>query len=150
MDDLVIQAAKLASAARLTGSNSVSDYTRNAQAIAKAWRKAVHDLNPDRFLIEALVDPELDQKIDVLDQEMHCAYEFKVSGKNAQSEFYKDVVKVIVWNERRKTKITRLVFITEEKFGKPLLNVPMPQAYIKYLATHGLNVSIAYIATDTL
>lgn len=80
MEDLVIQAAKLASAARLTGSNSVSDYTRNAQAIAKAWRKAVHDLNPDRFLIEALVDPELDQKIDVLDQETHCAYEFKVSG----------------------------------------------------------------------
>src|SRR5437016_1987905 len=84
-------------------------YTRNAQAIAKSWRKAVHDLNPDRFLIEALVDPELDQKIDVLDQETHCAYEFKVSGKNAQSEFYKDVVKVIVWNDRRKNKITRLV-----------------------------------------
>ena len=114
MDDLVLQAATLASAARLTGSNSVSAYTKNAQAIAKAWRKAVHDLNPDRFLIEALVDPELDQKIDVLDQETHCAYEFKVSGKNAQSEFYKDVVKVIMWNERRKAKITRLVFITEE------------------------------------
>lgn len=145
MEDLVIQAAQLASAARLTGENTVSDYTKNAQAIAKSWRKAVHDLNPDRFVIEALVDPELDQKIDVLDQETHCAYEFKVSGKNAQSEFYKDVVKVIVWNERRKTKITRLVFITEELHGKPFLDAPMPQAYIKYLATHGLNVSIAYI-----
>lgn len=145
MEDLVVQAARLASTARLQGDNSVSDYTKNAQAIAKSWRKAVHDLNPDRFLIEALVAPELDQKIDVLDQEMNCAYEFKVSGKNAQSEFYKDVVKVIVWNERRKTKIARLVFITEEKFGKPYLDAPMPQAYIKYLAGHGLHVSVAYI-----
>lgn len=150
MDDLVIQAAQLASAARLRGENSVSAFTRNAQAIAKAWRKAVHDLNPDRFLIEALVDPELDQKIDVLDQEKHCAYEFKVSGKNAQSEFYKDVVKVIVWNERRKTKITHLVFITEEEFGKPYLDAPMPRAYIKYLEGHGLGVSVVYIKAETL
>lgn len=150
MDDLVIQAAKLASAARLQGKNSVSAFTRNAQAIAKVWRKDVHDLNPDRFLIEALVAPELDQKIDVLDQEAHCAYEFKVSGKNAQSEFYKDVVKVIVWNARHKTKIGRLVFITEEEHGKRFLDAPMPQAYIKYLAGHGLNVSIAYIKPESL
>src|SRR5438105_2611058 len=104
MEDLVVKAAQLASAARLTGSNSQRNYAKNAQAIAKAWRKAVYDLNPDRFLIEALVDPELYQTIDVLDQETNWAYEFKVSGKNAQAEFYKDVVKVIVWNKRRKTK----------------------------------------------
>jgi hypothetical protein len=140
-----VQAAQVASAARLAGPNSVSDFTKNAQAIAKAWRKAVHDLNPDRFLIEALVDPELDQKIDVLDRETHCAYEFKVSGKNAQSEFYKDVVKVIVWNERHKNKIGRLVFITEEEHGKRFLDAPMPCAYIKYLEGHGLNVAVAYI-----
>jgi hypothetical protein len=96
-------------------------------------------------LIEALVAPEVDQKIDVLDQETNCAYEFKVSGKNAQSEFYKDVVKVIVWNERRKNKIARLVFITEELFGKPFLDAPMPRAYIKYLEGHGLTVGIAYV-----
>jgi len=150
MEDLVVQAAQLASAARLTGANSVSDYTKNAQAIAKAWRKAVHDVNPDRFLIEALVAPEFDQKIDVLDQETHCAYEFKVSGKGAQSEFYKDVVKIIVWNESRRNKITRLVFITEEKFGKPFLDAPMPRAYIKYLEGHGLSVGIAYIKPEAL
>jgi hypothetical protein len=117
-------------------------YQQNGQAIAKAWRKAVHELDPDRFLIEALVDPELDQKIDILDRETLCAYEFKVSGKNAQSEFYKDVVKVIVWNERHKTKIGRLVFITEE-YGRRFLDAPMPQAYIQYLESHGLRVRIA-------
>ena len=29
------------------------------------------------------------------------AFEFKVSGKNATSEFTKDVVKSFPWNERR-------------------------------------------------
>jgi hypothetical protein len=145
MEDLVVRAAQLASVARLRGDNTVSEYTKNAQTIAKSWRKAVHDISPDRFLIEALVAPEVDQKIDVLDQEERCAYEFKVSGKNAQSEFYKDVVKVIIWNERHAKKINRLVFITEELFGKRLLDTPMVRAYIKYLADHGLSVSIAYI-----
>jgi hypothetical protein len=149
MDDFVIKAAQVASAAGLQGTDkTVSQFTKNAQAIAKAWRKAVHELDPDRFLIEALVDPELDQKIDILDRETHCAYEFKVSGKNATSEFYKDVVKVIVWNERHKTKIGRLVFITEE-YGRRFLGAPMPQAYIRYLDDHGLRVSIAYVTAET-
>ena len=43
-----------------------------------------------------------------------CAYEFKVSGKIAWAEFYKDIVKIIIWNEKRKKKISCLVFITEE------------------------------------
>lgn len=146
MQDPVVNAAQLAFSVRLKDSSDVSENTKNAQAIAKAWRGAVHALNPDRFQIEAMVSPELDQKIDIVDPETACAYEFKVSGKNAWAEFYKDIVKVIVWNERRKTKLKRLVFITEEKFGKPLLDAPMPRAYIKYLAAQGLEVVVEYIS----
>ena len=83
MEDPVVNAAQLAFAVRLKDSADVSENTKNAQKIAKAWRAAVHDLNPDRFQIEALVAPELDQKLDVIDQETLLAYEFKVSGKNA-------------------------------------------------------------------
>ena len=54
----------------------------------EAWRKVVYDMDPDRLLIEALVDPELDQTIDVLDRKTNCAYELKVSDKDAQSEIY--------------------------------------------------------------
>ena len=36
-----------------------------------------------------MVTPELDQKIDIVDSETACAYEFKVSGKNAWAEFYR-------------------------------------------------------------
>lgn len=74
-----------------------------------------------------------------------CAYEFKVSGKNAWAEFYKDIVKVIIWKQHRKKRLDCLVFITEERHGKPFMDAPMPRAYIKYLSQQGLKVSIAYV-----
>jgi hypothetical protein len=121
---------------------------RTPRLLAKAWRGAVHELDADRFQIEAMVAPELDQKIDVVDLETACAYEFKVSGKNAWAEFYKDVVKAIIWNQKRKKKLSSLVFITEEKHGRPFLDAPMPRAYIKYLAQEGFRVSVEYVRHD--
>ena len=143
--DPVIQAAQSAFKERLRDNNDVSENTRNAQSIAKVWRASVHALDPDRYTIEALVAPEFDQKIDIVDMETVTAYEFKVSGKNAAAEFYKDVVKVIVWNQSRKRKINRLVFITEEGWGRKYLDTPMPQAYIAYLGSQDLTVEIAYV-----
>lgn len=145
MEDPVVSAAQIAFTVRLKDSSDVSENTKNAQAIAKVWRGIVHKLDPDRFQMEALVTPELDQKIDIVDTETACAYEFKVSGKNAAAEFYKDIVKIIVWNEKRKKKLSSLVFITEEKHGRPFLDAPMPRAYMKYLAEHGLKVSVEYV-----
>ena len=145
MGDPVVAAAQNAFSARLRDSSDVSENTKNAQAIAKAWRCAVHRMDPDRFQIETMVAPELDQKIDVVDAKMVCAYEFKVSGKNAWAEFYKDIVKVIVWNQKRKKKLSGLVFITEQKHGRPFLDAPMPRAYIDYLSRQGLKVSVEYV-----
>lgn len=84
MEDPVVAAAQVAFSARTKNSSDVSENSKNAQAIAKAWRGAVHALDPERFQIEALVAPELDQKLDILDIEKSCAYEFKVSGKLGQ------------------------------------------------------------------
>jgi len=145
IEDPVIAAAQIAFSVRLKDSSDVSENAKNAQAIAKAWRGALHELGPDRFQIEAMVTPELDQKIDIVDSETACAYEFKVSGKNACAEFYKDVVKVLMWNQHCKKKLSRLVFITEEEYDKPFLDAPMPRAYIKYLADQGLKVSVEYV-----
>jgi len=39
------------------------------------------------------------------------------------------------------------MIITEEKYGKPFLDAPMPRAYVKYLAEQGLKVSIALCST---
>src|SRR5580698_1591675 len=112
VENPIVQAAQLAFSARIKDSNDISENTKNAQAIGKAWRGAVHALDPDRFQIEAIVSPELDQKIDIVDLENSSAYEFKVSGKNAWAEFYKNVVKVIIWNQKRKKKLSALIFIT--------------------------------------
>jgi hypothetical protein len=148
MEDPVVEAAQLAFSVRLKNSSDVSENTKNAQAIAKSWRSAVHALDPDRFEIEASVILELDQKIDIIDRENGCAYEFKVSGKNAPAEFYKDIVKVIIRNQKLKKKLSSLVFITEEKWGRPFLDAPIPRAYIKYLAELGLNVSVEYVCHE--
>jgi hypothetical protein len=145
MEDPIVEAAQVAFSVRLKTSSDVSGNTKNAQAIAKGWRSAVHALDPDRFEIEAIVSPELDQKIDIVDREQGFAYEFKVSGKNAPAEFYKDIVKVILWNKKRKKKLSKLIFITEEKWGRPLLDAPMPRAYIQYLADFGLDVLVKYV-----
>jgi hypothetical protein len=92
-----------------------------------------------------LVTPELDQKIDIIDQNNGYAYEFKVSGKNAPAEFYKGIVKVIIWNKKRKKKISRFIFITEERFGRPFLDAPMPRTCIEHLAEEGLTVNVEYV-----
>jgi hypothetical protein len=55
IEDPVVMAAQAAFAVRIKDSKDVSENTKNAQAIAKAWRGAVHQLDPDRFQIEALV-----------------------------------------------------------------------------------------------
>ena len=53
MEDPVVSAAQIAFSVRLKDSSDVSENTKNAQVIAKAWRGAVHTLDPDRFQIEA-------------------------------------------------------------------------------------------------
>jgi hypothetical protein len=141
----VVAAAVNAFKARLLNSSDVSAHTRNARAIAKVWRTAAFDLDPSRFAYEVPVRPDFDQRIDVLDRHEMCAFEFKVSGKNATAEFYRDIVKVLLWNDRHDEKIRKLVFITEETHGKKHLDTPMPRAFIALLAAQGLTVEIEYI-----
>jgi hypothetical protein len=141
----VVQLAEEAFKARIMLGSDVSIHTKNAQAIAKAWRTAVFELDPSRYQYEVPVRPEFDQRIDVLDREEMCAFEFKVSGKNATAEFYRDVVKLLLWNERHEKKIEKLVFITEETWGRKYLDTPMPKAFIHFLQSHGLAVEIEYL-----
>lgn len=141
----VIEQARIAFKQRLTDGSDVSAHTKNAQAIAKAWRAAVFNLDPERFAYEVPVRPDFDQRIDVLDRNEMCVFEFKVSGKNASNEFYRDIVKALLWNEMRKEKIQKLVFITEGTWGRKYLDTPMPRALIELLRKQGLDVEIEYL-----
>ena len=142
----VVKAAQKAFEARVSGDATVSEHTKNAQAICKAWRAAVFDLDASRYHCEVSVAPELEQRIDVVDRHDSWAFEFKVSVKNATAEFYRNVVKALLWNERRADKLKKLVFITEESWGRQYLDASMPQAYIGFVRKHhGLEIEIAYV-----
>jgi hypothetical protein len=146
VNDPVVQAAQAAFASRVASSASVSDHTKNAQAICKAWRSAVFDLDAVRYQCEVSVAPELEQRIDILDRATATAYEFKVSGKNATAEFYRNVVKALLWNERRTDKLARLIFITEESWGRRYLDASMPKAYMAFISKHhAINIDVAYV-----
>jgi len=64
----VLAAAQDAFRTRVGEGATVSDHTRNAQAICKAWRAAVFDLDPSRYACEVSVAPELEQRIDIFDR----------------------------------------------------------------------------------
>jgi hypothetical protein len=59
MEDPIVKEAQLAFSGRIKDSNDVSEHTKNAQAIGRVWRVAVHNRDPDRFQIEAVVAPDL-------------------------------------------------------------------------------------------
>lgn len=143
MNNQVIAAAQKAMRHRIAD-GSVSDHTRNSSTVTKAWMKYCWNIDSDRYRTEISVHPTLNQRIDVLDAQEMVAYEFKVSGKNATAEFYKDIVKVILWNEENDKKIEKLIFITEE-LGRRHLDAPMPQAFAAYLRRSGLEVEVAYV-----
>lgn len=144
MKKSILEAAQSAMSLRILD-GTVSEHTKNSSLVAKTWMEACWKLDPDRIKTEVSVHPSLNQRIDVMDEREMVAYEFKVSGKNATAEFYKDIVKVILWNEEHQKKIQALIFITEE-YGRRYLDAPMPLAFAKYLARNKLKVEVEYVA----
>lgn len=148
MREQILVAAQDALRNRLRNNAGVSENTRDAQRLARFWRTAVHGLDPSRYQIEVSVAPEFDQRIDVVDVVANTAYEFKVSGNNAATELYKDVVKVILCNRKRQPRITRLVFITEYESGRKSLDSSFVRAYVEHLSKDGLDVVIDYVRNE--
>lgn len=144
LQDQIVALAQTALGKRIEN-GSVSQHTKNAQSVAKSWMTECWELDRDRIQTEVAIHPGLNQRIDVLDSKEMIAYEFKVSGKNATAEFYKDIVKAILWNEERENKIKKLVFITEETEGRRFLDAAMPKAFMKYVSRNGLAVDVAYV-----
>jgi len=97
-----------------------SEATRAAQMICKEWQKAVDARFPNRFEIEhGLKEPGLGQKIDLVDTVDSVAYELKASPNNIHMEIYRDVFKVLVYNQHRPDNpIRTLVFLAPKERGK--------------------------------
>lgn len=119
----------------------VSSHTKSALRITLEWQQAVC-----KGLVksEVKVSPENNERIDVVDSETNTAYELKVSGKNTHHEFYKDLVKVLTYNEYQEAqnKIKKLIFISELS-GISLLKARLDSKFIQMLlGNHRLSIEL--------
>lgn len=122
----------------------VSSHTKSAQRITSEWQEAVCK---DAVEAEVKVSPENNERIDVVDHCVNVAYELKVSGKNTHHEFYKDLIKVLTYNEYQETenRISKLVFISEP-VGIKSLSARLDSKFIKMLsANHELSIELVSI-----
>lgn len=63
----IMTAAAEALKERIRSQATVGEHTRNAAAVATAWKRKCVNLDPDRIAHEVPVSPELNQRIDILD-----------------------------------------------------------------------------------
>jgi len=115
--------------------------------IVKRWQAAVQAIDETCFRAGVLVAPNLkvSQIVDLVDEGARTAYSFNVIGRDADGELYRDIVKIMFWNQTREFKIKRLVFITEEEWGRKYLDTPLVRSFIELLSVQGLEVSIEYV-----
>lgn len=121
---------------------SVSEHTKSAQSITKEWQKAV--VIKDIIEAEVEICENAKEKIDIIDFSTQTAYELKVSGKNVEHEFYKDIFKIIAFNNNKpKKKLSTFVFISEEEGIEKLKRSSLYNETIRYFDEgKGLNLNI--------
>jgi hypothetical protein len=122
--DEIVEAAEAAHKQHWQATSDESTGDRQASAVTKAWQNAVASKD---VRTEVPIADGLNERIDVVDLSTATAYEMKVSGKNPHHEFYKDIFKVIVYNQHHDEKLGRVVFITE-KDGADRLNKGLGKA----------------------
>jgi len=112
--DKIIKAARVAHEKHRQPTSDVSVATKQATSVTEEWQACVE--KPENVLREVHIAEHLNERIDVVDLATATAYEMKVSGKNADHEFYKDIFKVVVYNaHNREKKLRGLVFLTERR-----------------------------------
>jgi len=121
---------------RATSDESTGD--RQATKVTKTWQQGVVS---NHVRSEVPIREGLNEKIDLVDHSANMAYEMKVSGKNPHHEFYRDIFKVIVYNQHHAKKLRGLVFITE-RGGADKLNKGLGKAVQELLARHELDITV--------
>jgi hypothetical protein len=134
----IIESARLAYEQHWRSSSDESAGTRQATKVTKAWQQ---DLISSDIQCEVPIKEDLNEKIDLIDHSANIAYEMKVSGKNPRHEFYRDIFKVIIYNQHHADKLRGLVFITEQN-GADKLNKGLGKDVQKLLAQHKLDVTV--------
>ncbi len=141
---MIIESLKEIHSNHRLSDGDVSSHTKSAQIITKEWQKAVCGA---AIQSEVSVSPENNERIDIIDHSTNTAYELKVSGKNTHHEFYKDLVKVLTYNEYQavESRIIKLVFISESA-GIKSLTGRLDSKFMTMIGNnHGLSIELVEI-----
>jgi hypothetical protein len=134
----IIESARLAYEQHWRTTSDESTGDKQATKVTKAWQQ---DVVSNDIQCEVPIKEGLKEKIDLIDHSVNMAYEMKVSGKNPHHEFYRDIFKVIIYNQHHAKKLRGLVFITEQD-GADKLNKGLGKAVKELLARHKLDIAV--------
>ena len=143
-EEQIIAEARRAVHELWTSPSEEAEGDRQARAATQTWQQRLDDLEPGQFLREVPAGPDLREQIDLLHVATATAFELKVSGNNPHHEFYKDLVKVLVYNRHNEPKLQRFVFIVPQKAADRLAR-SLAKYAIELAAELGLEVRIAGI-----
>lgn len=140
--DRIIEAAKYAHGKHWKDTHDESVGDKQARAATRYWQESVRS---ESVKDEAPVSEGLNERFDVVDFSTATAYEMKVSGKNPHQEFYRDICKVVVYNQyHKRKKLKRLVFITQQ-VGAAKLSKGLGVAIRTALSKYNLQVEVVGI-----
>ena len=134
----IIESARLAYERHWRTTSDESTGDKQATKVTKAWQQNVVS---NDIQCEVPIKEGLKEKIDLIDHSVNTAYEMKVSGKNPHHEFYRDIFKVIIYNQHHVKKLKGLVFITEQD-GADKLNKGLGKSVQKLLDQHKLDIAV--------
>jgi len=134
----IIESARLAYEQHWRTTSDESTGDKQATRVTKTWQQ---DVVSNDIQCEVAIKEGLKEKIDLIDYSVSMAYEMKVSGKNPHHEFYRDIFKVIIYNQHHAKKLQGLVFITE-KYGANNLNKGLGKAVKELLGRRKLAITV--------
>lgn len=95
---VIVDCARQAYADHWSDQGDVGEQTRKSSAVCINWQESVCKLLGG-VTTECRVADDVHQRIDLIDVQEGVAYELKSSSNNPHHEFYKDIFKVLIYNE---------------------------------------------------
>lgn len=113
-----------------------------ADRMCKEWQNLAKQIPHLEHIAEANVAGN--SPIDLLDLSQGIAYELKYSHKNVKHEFYKDLFKVLIYNqdETNEIKIKQFVFLCHHQGIGSLMRSSLCVATIHFMQKNGILVEL--------
>ncbi|MGB8368700.1 MAG: hypothetical protein ACLPYZ_15990 [Limisphaerales bacterium] len=139
----VVDEARFVAASNWTGPADESTADKESTTVTRLWQERLEKTDAERFKKEVSIAGKMNEKIDLVDFKEKVAYELKVSGNNPGHEFYKDLFKVLIYNQNHnQIKLNTLVFITQGK-GVDKLEKGLGKVSADFIRRFGVNVELA-------